>query len=210
MQKDIVYIYSLSHPITQNVAYVGKTDNLNRRYKQHCYGNIKNLNLSNWIKNLHDEGLQPIMSIIETCSQINWEEREKYWISYYGLENLLNIQEGGAFVPLYPVKKRKAKDSVIKKDKNAMKNYIRDFCNIIGSKIILTFDIYKLILKLNNHGSINSALSQFKTGKIKPKISNIEASYLNLFMNEKTPHELFGDCLNEYNKVQEIKKQLIK
>ena len=74
----------------------------------------------------------------------------------------------------------------------------------------LTFDIYKLILKLNNHGSINSALSQFKAGKIKPKISNIETSYLNLFMNEKTPHELFGDCLEEYNKVQEAKKQLIK
>jgi hypothetical protein len=26
----------------------------------------------------------------------------------------------------------------------------------------------------------------------------------------KTPHELFGDCLDEYNKVQEIKKNLIK
>ena len=74
----------------------------------------------------------------------------------------------------------------------------------------LTFDIYKLILKLNNHGSINSALSQFKTGKIKPKISNIETSYLNLFMQKKTPHELFAECQEEYNKVQETIKQLIK
>jgi len=74
----------------------------------------------------------------------------------------------------------------------------------------LTFDIYKLILKLNNHGSINSAISQLKTGKTNPKISKIEESYINLFMNEKTPQELFGDCLNEYNKVQEIKKNLIK
>jgi hypothetical protein len=74
----------------------------------------------------------------------------------------------------------------------------------------LTFDIYKLILKLNNHGSINSAISQFKTGKTHPKISNIEINYLKLFSNEKTPHELFGDCLEEYNKVQEITKNLIK
>jgi hypothetical protein len=74
----------------------------------------------------------------------------------------------------------------------------------------LTLELYKLILHLNKHGSINSAISQFISGKTHPKISNIDESYLKLFATKKTPHELFGDCLNEYNKVQEIKKNLIK
>ena len=117
MQKDITYIYSLSHPITQNVAYIGKTDNINRRYKEHCK-NTKNLNMYNWIKKLHDESLQPVMSIVETCSQINWEEREKHWIAYYGLENLINVQEGGVCHILNFVKKKK-----LQKDKSSKMLY---------------------------------------------------------------------------------------
>lgn len=201
MQKDIVYIYSLTHPITNVVAYVGKTDNINRRYKEHCK-NTKNLNMYNWIKKIHDEGLQPVMSIIETCSKINWEEREKYWIAYYGLENLINIQEGGAFVALYPVKKKK-------KEKTALvQEQIVEFKNIDfnDTSVQNTMDEYKkyhLKLILNEHKSIASALWQYRHGKI-TKASNIEARFLEIFANEKKPEKLFAECLTEYERVQKI------
>ena len=72
----------------------------------------------------------------------------------------------------------------------------------------------KLFMQLNNVNKSTQrvVLSRLKHNKsLELRLpSNIEESYLNLFMNEKTPHELFGDCLNEYNKVQEIKKNLIK
>jgi hypothetical protein len=72
----------------------------------------------------------------------------------------------------------------------------------------------KLFMALNNvnKGTQRVVLSRLKNNDpIMLRLpSNIETNYLNLFMNEKTPHELFGDCLEEYNKVQEIKKNLIK
>ena len=72
----------------------------------------------------------------------------------------------------------------------------------------------KLFMALNdvNKGTQGVVLSRLKHNKsLELRLpSNIETSYLNLFMNEKTPQELFGDCLNEYNKVHETKKNLIK
>lgn len=75
----------------------------------------------------------------------------------------------------------------------------------------------KLFMELNkvNKGTQRVVLSRLKNNDpIMLRLpSNIEASYLNLFMNEKTPHEmfkLFAECLEEYNKVQEIKNNLIK
>jgi len=74
----------------------------------------------------------------------------------------------------------------------------------------LTLELYKLILHLNKHGSINSAISQFISGKTHPEISNIDEGYLKLFATKKTPHELFAECLAEYNKVQEMNDKLKK
>jgi len=68
----------------------------------------------------------------------------------------------------------------------------------------------KLFMGLNkvNKATQKGILSRLKHNKpCKSRTpSNIETSYLNLFMNEKTPHELFAECLEEYKKVQETKK----
>jgi hypothetical protein len=74
----------------------------------------------------------------------------------------------------------------------------------------LTLELYRLVLHLNKHRSINSAISQFITGKTHPKISKIDESYLKLFAEEKKPHELFAECLDEYNRLQEINNKLKK
>jgi hypothetical protein len=67
----------------------------------------------------------------------------------------------------------------------------------------------KLFMQLNkvNEATQKGVLSRLKNNNpIKLRLpSNIETSYLNLFMNKKTPHELFAECLEEYNKVQEVK-----
>ena len=87
------YIYALSHPITNEVRYIGKTINIKRRYKQHLYDKRTKSYKSSWIISLKSLGLKPIMTIIEECNDVNWEDREIYWIQQY--DNLTNTQKGG-------------------------------------------------------------------------------------------------------------------
>ena len=87
----MVYIYSLKHPITNEVRYIGKTINVKRRYKQHLYDK-RNSHKANWVRSLRNEGLKPIMEVIEICTD-NWQEREIFWISQFN--NLTNFSKGG-------------------------------------------------------------------------------------------------------------------
>ena len=87
----MIYIYTLSHPITNEVRYVGKTINLKRRYKQHLYDKRQSHKAS-WVRSLKSEGLKPILTVIEECDD-NWQERENYHISQY--DNLTNHKIGG-------------------------------------------------------------------------------------------------------------------
>lgn len=99
MEKDYK-IYSLSDPTTMKIRYIGVTTNsLERRLYQHKYTAIKrkvDTHVAKWIRHLYKDNLLPIISLIEVCTKDNWEEREKYWISFY--DNLTNIREGGAGV----------------------------------------------------------------------------------------------------------------
>lgn len=88
----MIYIYTLSNPITNEVRYVGKTINVKRRYKQHLYDKrIKHK--YNWIQSLKNEGLKPHLTIIEECTNDNWQDREKFWITQF--DNLINFLDGG-------------------------------------------------------------------------------------------------------------------
>lgn len=87
----MIYIYSLSHPITNEVRYIGKTININRRYKQHLYDKRKSHKAS-WVQSLRNEGLKPNITILEVCFD-NWQEREIFWIAQF--DNLTNLKEGG-------------------------------------------------------------------------------------------------------------------
>ena len=87
----MVYIYTLSHPITNEVRYVGKTINVSRRFKQHLHDK-RHSHKASWVRSLKSEGLKPIMTILETCTD-NWQEREIFWISQYN--NLTNHSLGG-------------------------------------------------------------------------------------------------------------------
>ena len=91
--KNVIYIYSLIDPDTNEVRYIGKTSNIKRRYYEHTTNIKSNSHKSNWIRNLHTDGKSPILNIIEECNYGDWELREKYWISQFN--NLTNGTEGG-------------------------------------------------------------------------------------------------------------------
>lgn len=94
----MINIYKLLHPKTLEVRYIGKTkESLNRRLNKHLYNKKANSKVSKWCKHLYAEGLTPIIELIERVDFHIWEEREKYWISFYRniVPNLLNITDGG-------------------------------------------------------------------------------------------------------------------
>ena len=91
-----VYIYTLSDPDTLSIKYVGVTIHPKKRYRQHLIdkGNTKK---SNWVKSLKKLNKLPIMDIIEISDEENWEEKERYYISYFRSAgyDIKNLTEGG-------------------------------------------------------------------------------------------------------------------
>lgn len=87
-------IYCLKNPNTMKIRYIGVTTSkyISRRLSQHnyCAKNNYQTHVAKWIRKL---GKSPIIELVETCNENNWEEREKYWIKYY--DNLTNIHIGG-------------------------------------------------------------------------------------------------------------------
>ena len=98
--KNIYSIYKLIDPTTNKVRYVGVTTNsLKNRLYQHKYNSKKlKTHSAKWINSLLKKDICPIIELIETCNENNWEDREKYWISYY--DNLTNHHVGGKGVIL--------------------------------------------------------------------------------------------------------------
>lgn len=92
-----VKIYTLKHPDTLEIRYVGKTvRSLSRRLGNHianAKGNKHNKHLSNWILKILSLGKRPIIELIEEVDSSIWQERERYWISQYS--NLINLTDGG-------------------------------------------------------------------------------------------------------------------
>lgn len=96
----MTYIYSLEHPLTGEIRYIGKTRSLKQRYYSHTenYSNKRNKShRTNWINGLKKDGLKPIIKIVDVVDDNEWKFWEIYWISQFitwGF-NLVNHTYGG-------------------------------------------------------------------------------------------------------------------
>lgn len=91
-----IAIYTLAHPTTKEVRYIGQTNNIVRRLKKHLKtAESSTRHISNWIRSLPSP---PILTVIETCEVSVRNEREQYWIDYYKSQGyeLCNASNGGA------------------------------------------------------------------------------------------------------------------
>lgn len=97
------YIYALRDPDTKEVRYVGKTNNLERRYQSHLCNskNRQHIYSYRWIKSLQREGKEPILEVLEEVSEDQWKEREIWWIAEMKRLDmrLTNSDEGGGGGP---------------------------------------------------------------------------------------------------------------
>jgi hypothetical protein len=91
------YIYILQDPTSNEVRYVGKSNNPLRRYKSHLWDKPKvKTHCNSWIKSLQSKGLSPVFTIIDEIEG-DWELLEQYWIEQFkqwGF-NLTNHTKGG-------------------------------------------------------------------------------------------------------------------
>ena len=76
-----VYIYTLEHPTTGEVRYVGQTVNPTLRYKQHLRGEPFRKRKA-WMDSLAALGLKPKMEILEEVEEENILDAEWFWIEY--------------------------------------------------------------------------------------------------------------------------------
>jgi hypothetical protein len=76
-----VFIYALCDPRDGAIRYVGKTNNLARRLKNHR-NEKKEFHKSHWLKLLTSLQLNPIIRILEETCESCWRDRERWWIKH--------------------------------------------------------------------------------------------------------------------------------
>jgi hypothetical protein len=92
-----IHIYTLSHPISNEIRYVGQTKhNLEQRLRGHLKSKDKT-HRTYWIKSLINNGLKPKIELIETVNKEIGSDSEIFWITMFkswGFK-LCNLTEGG-------------------------------------------------------------------------------------------------------------------
>ena len=93
----IVYIYTISDPVTGLVRYVGKTISPKERFRKHLTSKKLTTKLSRWIKGLSNKGLKPVFEIIDSCTESDWQSKERQYIIVFKSigADLLNQMPGG-------------------------------------------------------------------------------------------------------------------
>jgi hypothetical protein len=135
----ITYIYALMDG--SKVKYIGKSDEPYKRFVYHLkYGKKTTNYRQNWVNKMVRENKEISLKILEAVPYEIWEEREIYWISKYGLKNLVNLSVGG-----------KGRKYPIKKDKNLKitsktHEILKKYCEDNNFKI---FDFVESIIKEN-------------------------------------------------------------
>lgn len=92
---ETTFIYVLKDPTTQEIRYVGKSNDPKRRLSKHL-NNKKDLGTHkrNWLNTLTEK---PILEVIKEFPKDEWQKHEKYYIEYYlslGCD-LVNWGDGG-------------------------------------------------------------------------------------------------------------------
>ena len=80
----MVHIYGLIDPITKELRYIGKSNNINKRIKEHLkYSVLKLTHKDHWLYKLRESLLIPEIMIIEEVPNHCWNEHEIFWIEYF-------------------------------------------------------------------------------------------------------------------------------
>jgi DNA-binding XRE family transcriptional regulator len=75
-------IYGLRCPKTDDYKYIGKSSSGLERAKAHLtYSHNESVN--HWVAELREQGLCPLVDVIEECIEEDLQIKEQFWIQYY-------------------------------------------------------------------------------------------------------------------------------
>lgn len=116
--SDLAYIYCLLDPDNGKCRYVGKSIDPVKRLKIHLIYEEKNPYKYRWIQKVLKNEKYPVLKILESVDNQNWQERERWWISFFRkkrqpLTNLTLGGEGSNGVPCSKEKKKKISRSLM-------------------------------------------------------------------------------------------------
>ena len=75
-------IYGLRCPKTDEYKYIGKSSSGLHRAKSHLtYSHNDSVN--HWVAELREEGLCPLIDVLEECLEDDLQIKEKFWIQFY-------------------------------------------------------------------------------------------------------------------------------
>lgn len=136
------YIYVLKDPITDEIRYVGQTNDIQRRYNDHISSSINenssdiNTYKCRWIRKLLSDGSKPTIEIIDRCeSLIESNILEKYYIEKYYEEGCKLTNSHMNDVTEFSVETRK-KMSEAKKGKSLEDIHGVDKANELKAKFV--------------------------------------------------------------------------
>lgn len=203
------FIYILKCPITDEVRYVGKTNNPNERYKNHLnklHG--EGTHKRNWINSLRNKGLKPIFEIIDVVDIEEWKEKEKYYIKYYRDAgcNLVNYTDGGDGLSFDNQTSFKTGEIRYKRIR------MRKICAICNNEFEVSpsrYDYYKCCSREcgNKYKKVNKNMHRFdkghlsNTGKQLPKNTIRSKPVIQLDINT-------GKIINRFPSAAEAERQL--
>lgn len=126
------YVLSASSD-AENIRYVGVTvKTVKQRFYSHKYCAIhpekRGLPVHKWMYSHYEKGDDIIVKQIDSCREKEWEDREKYWISYYknlGF-NLLNISEGGKGVVTLEMREKDSIERSVESHKKSVVALYKD------------------------------------------------------------------------------------
>ena len=198
-----LFIYSLSDPITNEVRYIGKTYNPEKRYKEHIYkSKTGKTHRDFWIQKLMKLEQKPIMNIIEECNDENWVIREQYYISIY--DNLTNLTNGGegthGYIPSKETIEKRRLATIGKKRTDEFKEAAR--LRKLGTKHT---DETKKLLTLKKLGNPIHSEEHKENLRIKIKQLDLKGNLIKIWdsISEATkeyPYVKISECINNKRK----------
>lgn len=190
------FIYTLSHPITEEIRYIGKTNNIEKRFNKHLsnHGLLEKSKKNNWIISLLKDNLLPKIEVLDETTENNINELEIFYISLFrswGFR-LLNMTEGGDGASW--VGKKHTKESKIKQ-----------LINSSNRKSVGQYDLENNLIK--EYHSIREAANE----------TNSDRRHISNCCNKEKIHHThngfiwrFIEKINNYEVVEQKKVDLIK
>jgi len=215
----VIYIYTLTDPITKEIRYVGKTiQKPTKRYAQHITSAKKRKTYVNiWIDDLLKDNLEPILNVVDHCVDCDWVKLESGWVRKI-------YEENKRLCNLTYIKEREERDPNLSINITT-DNKIKKTCEEIGwlkrHTDLTRINIIKLYNKTEYSRCERMATKEYKNKKfdsfrfnklgelhkeIKKRLSNdLEVLVWYNIIYEPTPKDVLIDTTNKdrklYNKI---------